>query len=141
MGWMLREFAAHGAPESVVYDAKPHIGTDILIDVVQSIRREVIDLGGEVRFGHRLERLKVRDGRLIGADVHCAEGEYTLPCERMILAIGHSARDTFENLHAQGVPMQPKPFSMGVRIEHLQKTSTLRSTGASAANCLRRTIH
>ena len=126
---VLKTFVRHGADPSIVYQAKPHIGTDILIDVVQSIRREVIDLGGEVRFGHRLERLKVRDGRLIGADVHCAEGEYTLPCERMILAIGHSARDTFENLHAQGVPMQPKPFSMGVRIEHLQKNIDLAQYG------------
>ena len=129
MGWMLREFAAHGAPESVVYDAKPHIGTDILIDVVQNIRREVIALGGEVRFGHRLERLNVADGRLTGAVVHCAEGEYTLPCERLVLAIGHSARDTFENLNAQGVPMQPKPFSMGVRIEHLQRSIDLAQYG------------
>ena len=87
--------------------------TDILIDVVQNIRREVIALGGEVRFGHRLERLNFACGRLTGAVVHCAENEYTLPCERLILAIGHSARDTFENLNAQGVPMQPKPFSMG----------------------------
>jgi len=129
MGWMLREFAAHGAPESVIYDAKPHIGTDILIDVVQNIRREVIALGGEVRFGHRLERLNVADGRLTGAVVHCAEGEYTLPCERLVLAIGHSARDTFENLNAQGVPMQPKPFSMGVRIEHLQRSIDLAQYG------------
>ena len=129
MGWMLREFAAHGAPESVIYDAKPHIGTDILIDVVQNIRREVIALGGEVRFGHRLERLNFACGRLTGAVVRCAENEYTLPCERLILAIGHSARDTFENLNAQGVPMQPKPFSMGVRIEHLQKNIDLAQYG------------
>lgn len=129
MGWMLREFAAHGAPESVIYDAKPHIGTDILIDVVQNIRREVIALGGEVRFGHRLEQLNFACGRLTGAVVHCAENEYTLPCERLILAIGHSARDTFENLNAQGVPMQPKPFSMGVRIEHLQKNIDLAQYG------------
>ncbi len=129
MGWMLRQFAAHGAPESVVYDAKPHIGTDILIDVVQSIRREVIALGGEVRFGHRLERLCMVDGRLTGAYVHTADGDYELPCENLILALGHSARDTFENLHAQGVPMQPKPFSMGVRIEHLQRNIDLAQYG------------
>ena len=134
MGWMLREFAAHGAPESVIYDAKPHIGTDILIDVVQNIRREVIALGGEVRFGHRLERLNFACGRLTGAVVHCAENEYTLPCERLILAIGHSARDTFENLNAQGVPMEPKPFSMGVRIEHLQKNIDLAQYGRERSN-------
>ena len=129
MGWMLRQFAAHGAPESVVYDAKPHVGTDILIELVQSIRREIISLGGEVRFSQRLERLCIEDGRLSGAVVHGAEGEYVLPCEHLILAIGHSARDTFETLHAQGVPMQPKPFSMGVRIEHLQKNIDLAQYG------------
>lgn len=128
MGWMLREFAAHGAPESVIYDAKPHIGTDILIDVVQNIRREVIALGGEVRFGHRLERLNFACGRLAARS--SIARRMSIPALRAaILAIGHSARDTFENLNAQGVPMQPKPFSMGVRIEHLQKNIDLAQYG------------
>ncbi len=120
MGWMLSQFVAHGAPESIVYDAKPHIGTDILINVVQNIRRSVISMGGEVRFESRLEHLVIRDGTLAGAEIKDKKGTYILPCDRLILAIGHSARDTFENLHAQGVPMEQKPFSMGVRIEHRQ---------------------
>ena len=118
--WVLREFAAHGAPESVCYDAKPHIGTDILVDVVRNIRREILSLGGEIRFGVRMEELILRDGAVTGLWVREGEARCALPCSRVILAIGHSARDSFEALHSQGVPMEPKPFSMGVRIEHRQ---------------------
>jgi len=117
MGWMLSQFAAHGAPESIIYDAKPHIGTDILINVVQNIRKKIISLGGEVRFGTRLERLVIKEGAVCGAEL--SDGSI-LSCSQLILAIGHSARDTFENLHAQNIPMEQKPFSMGVRIEHKQ---------------------
>ena len=118
--FVLREFAAHGAPESVVYDAKPHVGTDILVDVVQNIRREICELGGEVRFGSRVEKFVAEDGRLCGLEVRAGAETSTLPCRQAILAIGHSARDTFEKLYAQGLPMEPKPFAMGVRIEHKQ---------------------
>ncbi len=117
--WMLEQFAAHGAPESVTTDAKPHIGTDILIDVVRNIRREITSLGGELRFGTRLERLVIDGGRIVGAVLSAGE-EYTLACDELILAIGHSARDSFETLRAQNVPMERKAFSMGVRIEHRQ---------------------
>lgn len=115
--FVLDEFAAHGAPAHIVWDAKPHIGTDILIDVVQKLRREVISLGGEVRFESKMTRLLLTDGNISGVEIN---GSEILPCEDVILAIGHSARDTFEVLHAMGVPMEPKPFSMGVRIEHKQ---------------------
>jgi uncharacterized FAD-dependent dehydrogenase len=121
ISWVLRQFAEHGAPESVKWDAKPHIGTDVLIDVVQNIRSDIIASGGEVRFNHRLIGLELESGALTGAAVVSPEGEYRLPCDRLILAIGHSSRDTFEMLSALGVPMEPKPFSMGVRIEHRQK--------------------
>ena len=120
ISFVLREFAAHGAPESVVFDAKPHIGTDILIDVVQSIRREILSLGGEVRFGARLDGLLAEGGALAGALVTQNGEQSALPCRRLILAIGHSARDSFEMLHALGLPMERKPFSMGLRIEHRQ---------------------
>ena len=120
IGFVLAEFAAHGAPEHITYDAKPHIGTDVLVEVVQNLRREVIDRGGEVRFGHRVTGLSTEDGHIAALTVAGPAGSYTLPARQVILAIGHSARDTFEMLHAQGVPMEPKPFSMGVRIEHRQ---------------------
>ena len=118
--WMLRQFYLHGAPESILYDAKPHIGTDILVDVVRNIRAEVIKNGGEVRFGHRLTGLTLDKDRLRGVRVSAGAEEYAIDCESLILAIGHSARDTFEMLRALDVPMEPKAFSMGVRIEHAQ---------------------
>ena len=129
MFWVLREFAAHGAPESITYDAKPHIGTDVLIDVVQNLRREIISLGGEVRFGSRLDGIAAENGRLTHALVHTAKGNYTLPCTRLILAIGHSARDSFEMLRDLGLDMERKPFSMGVRIEHKQRDIDLAQYG------------
>ena len=129
MFWVLQEFAAHGAPESVTYDAKPHIGTDILIDVVQNIRHEIIALGGEVRFETRLDGIETRDGAVCGAVVAHGGRTETLPCRQLILAIGHSARDSFQWLHDMGVPMERKPFSMGVRIEHKQALIDLAQYG------------
>ncbi len=118
--FVLEQFAAHGAPESVLYDAKPHVGTDVLVDVVQSLRKTICALGGEVRFGSRMERLVLKDGRLTGLEVAAGAERYVLPCDRAILALGHSARDSFAALYEQGVAMEAKPFAMGVRIEHRQ---------------------
>ena len=112
-----------------MYDAKPHIGTDILINIVQNIRKEVIALGGEVHFGEKMQELIINDGRLAGIKTVSAAGEKTIHCERLILAIGHSARDSFETLLNQGVPMERKPFSMGVRIEHRQETIDISQYG------------
>ena len=132
IGFVLAEFAAHGAPEHITYDAKPHIGTDVLVEVVQNLRREIIERGGEVRFGHRVTGLSTEDGHIAALTVAGPAGSYTLPARQVILAIGHSARDTFEMLHAQGVPMEPKPFSMGVRIEHRQADINAAQYGAAA---------
>jgi len=129
MGFVLEEFAAHGASESVVYDAKPHIGTDVLIDVVQNIRREVIELGGEVRFGAKLVGLESEKGALSAARYVQKGVEQQLPCERLILAIGHSARDSFEFIRDMGINMERKPFSMGARIEHKQSAVDLAQYG------------
>ena len=118
--WVLEQFAEHGAPEHIVYDAKPHIGTDVLVDVVRAIREDVIALGGEVRFQHRVTGIESKDGALTALTVSTPEGEQRLETRRAILSIGHSARDTFRAVHAAGIPMEPKPFSMGVRIEHRQ---------------------
>ena len=120
LSWMLRQFYRHGAKESVLYDAKPHIGTDVLIDIVQNIRRDVIEHGGEVRFGTRFEKLILKNSAVAAIEVTDKNGSYTIDCNDVILAIGHSARDTFENLFAAGIDMEPKGFSMGVRIEHRQ---------------------
>ena len=129
MGWMLSQLHEHGAAESVLYDAKPHIGTDVLVKVVKNIREHIIALGGEIRFGCRMESLLTEGGKLRGIIVSHKGEEKRLDCDKLILAIGHSARDSFEMLYAQGVPMQPKAFSMGVRIEHKQSDIDLAQYG------------
>jgi len=117
IGWILEQFVKAGAGEDILFDAKPHIGTDVLVDVVQNLRHRIEGLGGEVRFGCKVTGLITRDERIAGIEL--ASGE-TIPCERVIFAIGHSARDTFAMLHERKIPMEAKPFAMGVRIEHKQ---------------------
>ena len=137
IGFVLREFAAHGAPGSVVYDAKPHVGTDVLARVVKSIRQEIVSLGGEVRFGSRLVGLELDElGAVRGARVRSGGMEYAESCSALVLATGHSARDTFYMLHALGVPMEAKAFSMGARIEHAQRELDLAQYGAPRGKTL-----
>ena len=119
-GYILEEFVRFGASEDILVDAKPHVGTDKLYVVLQNLRREIIDRGGEVRFSNKLTGLVIDKNRLAGIEVSSPDGAYTLDYDSVILAIGHSARDTFEMLDKTGVPMQPKAFSMGARIEHKQ---------------------
>ena len=120
---VLQELAAAGAPEEILYLAKPHIGTDKLAVVLRRIREKIVSLGGEYRFENRLEDLIVRDGKLTGLKIAAPGGKiYEQPTDRLILAVGHSARDTFEMLHKNGVYIEQKPFSVGVRIEHVQKS-------------------
>ena len=117
IGWILEQMVAAGAREEILFDSKPHVGTDVLLTVVQNIRKRIISLGGEVRFSSQVTDILQHNGKLSGVVVNGEE----IPCERAIFAIGHSARDTFSMLHSAGMTMEPKPFSMGVRIEHLQK--------------------
>lgn len=118
---VLQEFVQAGAPEEILYLAKPHIGTDNLTSMVRNIRRKIISLGGEYRFGHKLAGLVTEKDALKAVKIQISGGEeYELPCERLILAVGHSARDTFEMLYASGVGIEQKPFSVGARIEHRQ---------------------
>lgn len=117
IGWILEQFVAAGAREDILFDAKPHVGTDVLLTVVQNIRRRIIELGGEVRFNTQVTGLHSENGMLTGLEINGIE---TVECDRAVFAIGHSARDTFEMLLSKDVPMEPKPFSMGVRIEHKQ---------------------
>ena len=114
---VLNEFVKAGAPEDILYNAKPHIGTDNLIRVVKNIRKEIIRLGGAVRFETKMTGIEIKDGKVIAAVVNDSQ---TIETGNIILALGHSARDTFQELHASEVPMQAKPFSIGVRIEHPQ---------------------
>ena len=130
--WILEQFVAAGARENILYDAKPHIGTDVLVQVVQNIRNKIISLGGEVRFQARVTEI-LREGNAVSGVV-LQTGE-CIDCSHLILVIGHSARDTFSMLHSMGISMEPKPFSMGVRIEHLQADID-RAQYGDAANVL-----
>ncbi len=116
---VLEEFVRFGAPEEILYKQKPHIGTDILRVVVKNIRNEIIRLGGEVRFGSKMTGFETEDGCI--KKVHVADTVDAIETENVILAIGHSARDTFRMLVDQQVKMEQKPFSIGVRIEHPQE--------------------
>ena len=115
--WILEQFVEAGAQENILFDAKPHVGTDMLLKVVQNIRRRIISLGGEVCFGKRVADLCVEDGKLTGLKL---DDGSVVECSHAIFAIGHSARDTFQMLLDRGLYLEPKPFSMGVRIEHKQ---------------------
>ena len=119
IGWILEQFVKCGARENILYDAKPHVGTDVLLQVVQNLRGWIISMGGEVRFNTQVTGIHKENGRLTGLELENGE---ILPCDHAIFAIGHSARDTFEMLASEQLPMEPKPFAMGVRIEHKQTT-------------------
>ncbi len=114
---ILEDFVACGAPEEILYISKPHIGTLRLVKVVEALRERIIAAGGSVRFGATVEDLRIENGALQGLTL---EGGEAIAARQAVLAVGHSARDTFAMLHARGVPIEPKPFSIGFRIEHPQ---------------------
>lgn len=114
--YILEQFVRFGAPQEILWDAKPHIGTDLLRDIVKRIRQEIVRLGGEIHFHTKLDGLRLTNSGVSGIS---ANGRF-FPTSHLILAIGHSAEDTYRMLHRQGVTVLPKPFSVGMRIEHLQ---------------------
>jgi len=119
--YVLNEMYKAGAPEEILYEAKPHIGTDRLPGVVKNIRLEIERLGASVYFGAKLISVKTEDGRVCACEIGFSGGERkTIPTCGVILAVGHSARDTFEMLTGVGALMERKPFSIGVRMEHSQ---------------------
>ncbi len=118
---VLEIFVRFGAPKEISYLSKPHIGSDNLKIVVKNMREYIRAKGGEVRFHTRLDDLHIVDGRVDEVTICGTNGEERLPVSALILAVGHSARDTFSMLERRGVPMRAKDFAVGVRIEHLQK--------------------
>ena len=128
---VIHEFVKAGAPAEIVYVAKPHIGTFRLVGVVEKMRQEIIDLGGEIRFNQRVISFNIHDEQIAGVKI---EGHDDLAASHVILALGHSARDTFEALHAAGVYMEAKPFSVGFRIEHPQSLIDKARLGPHAGN-------
>ena len=139
---VLEEFRDAGAGEDIMYLAKPHIGTDVLRVVIVEIRKKIESLGGEIRFNTKLEKMVTKDGRLkalvlSGRDPESGEMRtYTQPAEVMVLAVGHSARDTFGMLLEEGTDMEQKPFSIGVRMEHPQSMIDESQYGAENAGKL-----
>lgn len=112
---VLRIFVEAGAPEHILYEAKPHIGTDILIGVVRNMRNRIQEWGGEIRFGAHVTELICHDNKVAGVVINAGE---ELRSEAVVLAIGHSARDTFEMLYQMKIPMETKSFAVGLRMEH-----------------------
>ena len=130
---VLEEFVKAGAPAEILYVAKPHIGTFRLVGMVETMRHEIEQLGGEIRFQQRVAGLNIEQGKVRG--VRLANGE-EIATDHVVLALGHSARDTFEMLHEQGVFMEAKPFSVGFRIEHPQSLIDKARLGPNAGNPL-----
>lgn len=131
---VLTTFVEHGAPEDILYSAKPHIGTDILKNVVASMRQEIISLGGTVLFSTKLTGLIIRGEHIEGAIVQQGDETREILTDTVLLAIGHSARDTMQALFNQGVTMVQKPFAMGVRIEHPQSLIDRSQYGEAAGH-------
>ena len=137
---VMNEFVKAGAPPEILVDAHPHIGTFKLVKVVENLRRQIIALGGEIRFQQRVSDVLIEDGpqgrQLRGLTVlNQASGEsYELRVDQVVLALGHSSRDTFAMLHERGVAMQAKPFSIGFRIEHPQSVIDRARWGRHAGN-------
>ncbi len=118
--YVLERFVEFGAPEEILWLAKPHVGTDRLLSVVDGIAERIRELGGEIRFNTQLTDLTVTNGRVTSAELTSRGGRDQVDCSALILAVGHSARDTYDMLASRGFVLIPKPFSVGVRCEHLQ---------------------
>lgn len=131
ISFTLETFAKFGAPEEITYINKPHIGTDCLRSVIVNLREEIKRLGGTVRFHAKVTDLAIENGKISGVLL----GTEYIPCETVVFAIGHSARDTFQMLESKNVKMSPKAFAVGVRIEHKQETIN-RAQYGDAANLL-----
>jgi len=130
---VLNEFVKAGAPAEILYVAKPHIGTFRLVGVVEKMRQEIIALGGEIRFGQKVNGFEIAHDQIQAVKI---EGQPDLPASHVVLALGHSARDTFQALHDAGVYMEAKPFSVGFRIEHPQSLIDKARLGPHAGNPL-----
>ena len=128
---VLTEFVKAGAPDEILYVAKPHIGTFRLVSMIEKMRAEIESLGGEIRFEQRVTDVRIEGGAIRGLTLH--DGTQ-LDADHVVLALGHSARDTFAQLHARGVFMEPKPFSIGFRIEHPQSVIDAARFGPNAGN-------
>ena len=132
--FVLEQFVRAGAAEEILFNAKPHVGTDVLMNVLVNMRGRITSLGGEYRFFTQLTDICVKDGRLSSVTVTHDGQDEVIPCGHLILATGHSARDTFEMLYRRGIPMIQKPFAVGARIEHPQSMINSAQYGQAAGH-------
>ncbi len=133
---VLKTFAAFGADESILYESRPHIGTDMLCGIVKNMRRCICELGGDVFFGKCLSDIVTQDGHVSGLiirDTHTEESS-VIKAQVLVLATGHSARDTFEMLNLKGIPMEAKAFAVGLRVEHPQSMINISQYGREEVN-------
>lgn len=128
ISWILEQFVKAGAREDILFDAKPHVGTDVLLTVVQNLRKRIISLGGDVRFDAQVTGILQENGAVSGLEIN---GTETIACSQVVFAVGHSARDTFRYLQKIGIPLEAKPFAMGVRIEHPQQVINVSQYGVN----------
>lgn len=114
---VLEEFVRFGADEEIMYQSHPHIGTDVLVGILQKMREEILSLGGEIYFDHKLEDIEIKDDEIVRIQIN---GQW-MDCDDLLIGIGHSARDTYRMLVKRNVACEPKNFAVGVRIEHTQE--------------------
>ena len=119
---VMKRFIAAGADPAIAYQQKPHLGTDVLRGIIRNLRREIEEMGGTFRFSSKLTDVMIRNGKIAEIQINDLE---TLPAHALVLAVGHSARDTFRMLKKRNIEMKPKSFAVGVRIQHLQETINL----------------
>lgn len=132
ISFVFSQFVRFGAPEDILYLAKPHIGTDKLKEMIKNIRNYLISLGCDIRFGHKLIGFNCSKGAVKSVAVESEGSTYNIDTDAVILAIGNSARDTFRLVEKSGIKMEPKSFAVGVRIEHLQKDIDVAQYGEAA---------
>lgn len=118
---VLKIFVENGAPEDILYTNKPHIGTDVLINVVRNMRNQILAWGGEIHFHSQFTDFQLENGKVVSVTIKSDDKEEQYQTEHLVLAIGHSARDTFQLLYEKQLPIVAKPFAVGVRVEHKQQ--------------------
>ena len=130
---VLKVFVENGAPEKIIYDQKPHIGTDILMEVVRNMRTKMLEWGAEIHYETKMTEILQKNGKITGVKI---ENGDILPTNVVVLAIGHSARDTFQMCHEQNINMEAKSFAVGFRVEHPQELINIQQYGKDYPDCL-----
>ena len=130
---VLKVFVENGAPEKIIYDQKPHIGTDVLMDVVRNMRNKMLSWGAEIHYETKMTEILQKNGKITGVKTN---GGRIFSTNNLVLAIGHSARDTFQQCYEQNIPMEPKSFAVGFRVEHPQELINIQQYGDNYPDCL-----